>query len=66
MVEAGLGISIMPQSTGRIHTGGVVYVPIDADAPRALISLAHRRDDRSPAVQNFVAVARRAVLGSTN
>jgi DNA-binding transcriptional LysR family regulator len=60
MVAAGLGVSIVPQSTSRIHTDGVVYLAIDADAPRALISLAHRRDDRSTAVQNFVAVARRA------
>jgi DNA-binding transcriptional LysR family regulator len=60
LVAAGLGVSIVPQSTGRIHADGVVYVPIEGDGPRALISLAHRRDDRSPAVQNFVAVARRA------
>jgi DNA-binding transcriptional LysR family regulator len=58
LVAAGLGVSVVPQSTGRIHADGVVYVSIDGDAPRALISLAHRRDDRSPAVQNFVAVAR--------
>jgi DNA-binding transcriptional LysR family regulator len=59
MVAAGLGVSIVPQSIGRIHVDGVVCLPIDGDAPRALISLAHRRDDRSAAVQNFVAVTRR-------
>jgi hypothetical protein len=32
---------------------------IEGDAPRAEVSLAYRRHDRSPAVQNFVAVARR-------
>ena len=36
----------------------VAYCPIDEDAPRALIGLAHRRDDRSPAARNFVATAR--------
>jgi len=51
----------VPQSTGRIQTDGVIYLSIEGDAPRALISLAHRRDDRSPAVQNFVAVARQAM-----
>jgi DNA-binding transcriptional LysR family regulator len=60
MVAAGLGVSVVPQSTGRIQTDDVVCLSIDGDAPRALISLAHRRDDRSAAVQNFVAVARRA------
>jgi DNA-binding transcriptional LysR family regulator len=60
MVAAGLGVSIVPRSTSRIHADGVFYLPIEGDAPRAEICLAHRRDDRSPAVQNFVAVARRA------
>jgi hypothetical protein len=38
---------------------GVSYVPIEGDAPRVGISLAYRRHDRSPAVQNFVAIARK-------
>ena len=62
MVAAGLGVSIVPQSTDRILLDGVVYLPIDSDPPPALISLAHRRGDRSQAVQNFVAVARGAAL----
>lgn len=61
MVAAGLGISIVPASMNRILTGSVVYLPIEGNAPRALIALAHRQRDHSPAVQNFVAVARRAV-----
>jgi DNA-binding transcriptional LysR family regulator len=60
MVAAGLGVSIVSQSTSRIQAEGVVYLSIDGDAPRALISLAHRRNDRSPAVRKFLAVARRA------
>ena len=60
LVAAGLGVSVVPQSITRIHPDGVVYLSIDGDAPRALISLARRRDDRSPAVRNFVTVARRA------
>jgi len=43
----------------RILTDAVVYLPIDGNAPRALLELAYRQHDRSPAVQNFVAVARR-------
>jgi DNA-binding transcriptional LysR family regulator len=61
MVAACLGVSIVPQSTSRIHVDGVFYLPIDGDAPRAEIALAHRHADRSAAVKNFVAVARRAV-----
>jgi DNA-binding transcriptional LysR family regulator len=60
MVAAGLGISIVPQSLVGILPEAVVYLPIEGDAPRALINLAYRRDDRSTAVQRFVAVARRA------
>jgi DNA-binding transcriptional LysR family regulator len=61
MVAAGLGVSIVPASIARICRDGVAHLSIEGDAPRALISLAHRRDDRSAAVQNFVAVARQAM-----
>jgi DNA-binding transcriptional LysR family regulator len=58
MVAAGLGVSIVPRSMSRILTDAVVYLPIDGNAPRALLDLAYRRADRSPAVQNFVSIAR--------
>lgn len=60
MVAAGLGVSIVPRCISRVKVDGVVYLPIEGDAPRVGLSLAYRRDDRSPAVQKFVAVARRA------
>jgi DNA-binding transcriptional LysR family regulator len=70
MVAAGLGVSFVPQSMNRILTDAVVYLPIDGNAPRSLLKLAYRQQDRSPAVQNFVAVARRAtrpkIQGSRN
>ena len=59
--KLGLGVSIVPRSTSRIRAEGVFYLPIEGDAPRAEICLAYRRDERSPAVQNFVAVARRVM-----
>jgi DNA-binding transcriptional LysR family regulator len=59
MVAAGLGVSIVPQSIAQIRLAGVAYIPIEGDAPRAPISLAYRRDDRSTTVRNFVASARR-------
>ncbi|MGA3310939.1 MAG: LysR family transcriptional regulator [Xanthobacteraceae bacterium] len=61
LVAARLGVSIVPRSTSRIHADGVFFVAIEGRAPHTEICLAHRRDDRSPAVQNFVAVARRAM-----
>jgi DNA-binding transcriptional LysR family regulator len=59
MVAAGLGVSIVPRSMSGILTDAVVYLPIDGNAPRASLELAYRQHDRSPAVQNFVTVARR-------
>jgi len=59
MVAAGFGVSIVPQSLEQLHSEGVAYLQIEGDAPRALVSLAYRRGDRSTVVRNFVALARR-------
>jgi DNA-binding transcriptional LysR family regulator len=64
MVAAGLGVSIVPRSIGRLLVHGVSYVSIEGDAPVIDLTLAHRRDDRSPAVRNFVAIARRQCVDS--
>jgi DNA-binding transcriptional LysR family regulator len=61
LVAAGLGVSIVPQSMSRILMDGVKYLAIEGEAPRVKICLAYRRDDRNPALMNFVAVARRAI-----
>jgi DNA-binding transcriptional LysR family regulator len=61
MVAAEFGISIVPQSATQMRIDHVAYVPITGIAPRAPITLAYRRHDRSPTVRNFVAVAREAV-----
>jgi DNA-binding transcriptional LysR family regulator len=59
LVSAGFGISIVPQSLQQIHAAGIVYVRIRGDGPRAPISLAYRRNDRSAAVRNFVSLVKR-------
>jgi DNA-binding transcriptional LysR family regulator len=61
MVAAGFGIALVPRSVGQIQIEGTVYRPIAGEAPRAPIMLAHRRDDRSPAVRSFVTLARQQV-----
>ena len=61
LVAAGFGVAIVPRSMSRILVDKVFYLSIEGDAPRAEISLAHRRNERSPAVKNFVAIARRAI-----
>jgi DNA-binding transcriptional LysR family regulator len=55
MVAVGFGVSIVSQSIAQIHLAGVACIHIEGDAPRAPISLAYRRDDRSMRVRNFVA-----------
>jgi DNA-binding transcriptional LysR family regulator len=59
MVAAGLGWSVVPRSFDRILSEDVAYLRIDDDMPSATIAVAHRRNERSAAVQNFVACARR-------
>lgn len=58
MVEAGFGVSVVPRSVSRIGGEGVIYLPIAGDVPKAPISLAYRRSERSVAVRQFVALAR--------
>jgi len=66
LVSAGFGISIVPQSLQQIHAAGIVYLRIRGDRPRAPISLAHRRNDHSAAVRNFVALVKRKSSPSSN
>ena len=61
MVAAGLGVAVAPQSTSHLHPDGVVFIPIEGPAPLSEICLAYCRDERSPAVRNFLTVARRQV-----
>jgi hypothetical protein len=45
-----------------VHLAGVAYVDIEEDAPRSVIVLACRRDERSPAIKNIMRAARLAKL----
>ena len=47
------------QSLEQIQAAGIVYMPIEGEAPHAPIGLAVRKDIRSTPVRNFVALARR-------
>lgn len=57
LVAAGLGISIVPKAITQVRVAGVVYRPLVARGLRARLALASRRDDRSPLVRNFLALA---------
>jgi DNA-binding transcriptional LysR family regulator len=57
LVAADLGVSLVPASMQQVLSTGVVYRPIEGDAPKARMSLAYRKDDPSAAVRNLIALA---------
>jgi DNA-binding transcriptional LysR family regulator len=64
LVAAGLGISCVPSSVQRMNMDGVVYRSLKGPAqPRALLSLASRRNDPSAVVRQFVNLVRKEAKG---
>jgi DNA-binding transcriptional LysR family regulator len=59
LVAAGLGVSIVPESLKHLRTNDIVYLRLTGNAPQAALGLASRADERSAAVDNFIAVALR-------
>lgn len=57
LVAAEFGVSILPASMRRFVAPGVEYRPLAGDPATLSLSLATRRDERSPLVRNFVAKA---------
>jgi DNA-binding transcriptional LysR family regulator len=64
LVAAGLGISCVPSSVQRMNMDGVVYRSLKGPAqPKALLSLASRRNDPSAVVRQFVNMVRKEAKG---
>jgi len=57
LVAADLGVSLVPASMQQVLSTGVVYRPLEGDAPRARMSLACRAGDSSATVRNMLALA---------
>lgn len=57
LVAAGLGVSLVPASIRKIHSEGIVYRALGADAPIAQMSLIWRRGDGSVTVRDLRALA---------
>ncbi|GAB2871444.1 LysR family transcriptional regulator [Pseudoduganella ginsengisoli] len=60
LVAAGLGVSVLPQPFDRIRMKGVAYRPLADSAATTSLLLAQRKDDASPLVAAFVALAKAA------
>ncbi len=60
LIAAGLGIALIPASMQRMAMDGVAYRRVTGPVqPRAVLSLASRRNDPSAVVRQFLKVARR-------
>ncbi len=59
LVSAGMGIALVPRSLENLGRAGVRCLKLDGAPPRIETGLAWRREDKSPTVARFVAVARR-------
>lgn len=65
MVGAGVGIAIVPALVRQLPVARVVYRPIKERFARAEIAMAWSKDNHSPVLQRFLAVARRVIRENT-
>lgn len=64
LVSAGIGVALVPASTGRIGLAGVAYRPLRERTPESRTAVAWRRDNASPVLAAFRDVARRVAAGA--
>lgn len=65
LVAAGTGVSLQPAYYADLRRSGVVFRPLEGDAPKVALQMSWRKGDPSPAVNHFVAVARQVVADPT-
>jgi len=58
LVDAGIGVAIVPASVQNLRREGVVYRPFAAPAPTIALSMCYRQHDPSPILPHFLAIAR--------
>jgi|SRR5687768_11005782 len=57
LVQAGLGVALVPESVQKLRWGGVEYRPLDSSS-ETMIDICYRRDEASPTLSGFLGVAR--------
>lgn len=60
LVAAGIGVAFVPESAMSLSLNGAIFREVEG-APSVDLAIAWRRDDASPAVQNFLALIDRVV-----
>jgi DNA-binding transcriptional LysR family regulator len=58
LVNAGMGLSIVPASISNLRIEGISYVPLAGDYPSWDLLMAWRKDNDSPVLQVFLDIAR--------
>ncbi|MGL5835066.1 MAG: LysR family transcriptional regulator [Waterburya sp.] len=63
LVAAGLGIAIVPASLQNFYRSGVIYRPLQNEIPNTGLYLTWRQHDSSPAIREFLSLARKTTQG---
>ena len=63
LVEAGLGVAIVPASVGRLKLGGVKFIPLETQI-RSIIALCYPSENIKPNTSAFLQIAQEFVLNS--
>ncbi|HEY3298322.1 MAG TPA: LysR family transcriptional regulator [Armatimonadota bacterium] len=58
LVDAGIGVAIVPASTQNLRREGVVYLPIAGTPPTIELTMVFREDDPSPILPRFLEIVR--------
>jgi DNA-binding transcriptional LysR family regulator len=62
LVAAGAGVALVPASASQTHHGQVTYCAVHPAPEQLETALAWRRDDKSPALAEFISTARRVLV----
>ncbi|KHD85246.1 acetoin biosynthesis transcriptional regulator AlsR [Heyndrickxia ginsengihumi] len=57
LVQAGIGIGVLPKTAEKLFNLDIVYREIEHHPLNTVLALAHRKDDYSPALANFLQLA---------
>ncbi|MES2939391.1 MAG: LysR substrate-binding domain-containing protein [Pseudomonadota bacterium] len=61
LVAGGFGIALVPESLMNLQRTGVSYARLREKSPTIDIGLMHRRSDRNPVIQSYLAVVKETV-----
>ena len=60
-MAAGIGMALVPATMRVVRLPGVSYVPLEDPEAYLLLAIAHRIDDPSPALAQFIATVMETV-----